>query len=136
MNKRQFLCISVLLTYIALVACGIFYVRQCNEYRSEAIKLAVQCNYEKPLSRRGTIDMLLSKGYEKEYIRYALDNIEIDWAENAAKRASTFCGGHSRKYVYKKLVSEKFSEDEIKYAMKFCEGKGRARVKDLEFKLC
>lgn len=77
------------------------------------------------MSKQGVYNQLTSdygEGFPEEAAQYAIDNLEIDWKENALKKAKTYAEtmNMSDSAVYDQLVSshgEQFTEEEAQYAV-------------------
>ena len=115
--KIKVLCSALLIVYIA----GIISLLPCKQ---DAMDSAIDYNLASPLSRQGTVKVLMKDDYSKRQISYALDNLKVDWRDNAAKRVMEMPKGRPRGYYYDRLVKEGFTGNEIDYALKFKEGNG------------
>ena len=77
------------------------------------------------MSKAGIYNQLTSEYGEKfsaEAAQYAIDNVEVDWKENALKKAKTYqeMMSMSPSAIYDQLVSEygeKFTPEEAQYAI-------------------
>ena len=77
------------------------------------------------LSKRGLYEQLTSEYGDKfsaEAAQYAVDNLDIDFKQNALKSAQTYSSmlGLSKQGIYDQLVSEfgdKFTAEEAQYAI-------------------
>ena len=77
------------------------------------------------LSKAGVYDQLTSEYGEKftaEEAQYAVDNLDVNWKENALKKAKVYqeTMAMSPSAIYDQLVSEygeKFTEEEAQYAV-------------------
>lgn len=77
------------------------------------------------MSKAGIYDQLTSEygeNFPAEAAQYAIDNIEIDWKENALKKAQEYAETMSMSDadIYDQLISEygeKFTEEEAQYAI-------------------
>lgn len=59
-----------------------------------------------------------SEGYSEELAEYAVNNVEIDWKERALEYAEFLeDDGYSEEEIERTLDLEKFTEDEIQYAL-------------------
>lgn len=76
------------------------------------------------MSKAGIYDQLTSENgekFSKESAQYAVDNVKVDWKENALKKAQTYQKDMSMSpsAVYDQLISkngEKFTPSEAQYA--------------------
>ena len=63
---------------------------------------------------------LLEEDFSEEAIKYALDNVDIDWKQNALEKAKEYAKAPliSRKVIYEKLHYENgFNDPEVNYAI-------------------
>lgn len=95
-----------------------------KEYKS-ALKKAQMYVDAMPLSKSKLFDQLTSKYGEKfsiEATQYAVDNVDVNWNENALEIAKVYKESMSTppSEIYKKLISEDgeaFSKEEAQYAI-------------------
>ena len=95
-----------------------------NEHKA-ALKKAKTYAESMDMSKAAVYDQLVSEHGEKfpeDAAQYAIDNLEIDWKENALKKAKTYVDemDMSKAAVYDQLVSdygEKFTKEEAQYAV-------------------
>ncbi len=77
------------------------------------------------MSKKAVHDQLISEyggGFEEDAVKYAMENIEANWKENALKEAISYqkTMNMSRKAIYKQLISEyggKYTKEEADYAL-------------------
>lgn len=71
-------------------------------------------------SKQDTYDILVeSGGYSPEAAQYAVDTVDVDFKENALKRATSYQDGwgQSPEDIRQQLVGEKFTPEEVDYAI-------------------
>ena len=77
------------------------------------------------MSKAGLYEQLTSEygeKFSKESAQYAIDNIDVDWKENALKKAKVYQNtmAMSPSAIYDQLISEygeKFTAEEAQYAI-------------------
>ena len=71
-----------------------------------------------PFSEAGLVDQLEYKGYDKEEISFALENINADWKENALRKAEDYVETLplSDDTLKNQLAYDGFTEEQIEYA--------------------
>lgn len=85
--------------------------------------LAMAKRYMDPLgfSKLGLYYQLSSQygsGFNEDAAKYAINHIDINWNESALARANKYAqtAYMSKKFIYKQLIFEKFTDKEAKYA--------------------
>ena len=94
-----------------------------TEYKSALRKAKSYANMD--MSKAGVYDQLTSEyggQFTAEAAQYAIDNVDVDWKENALKRAESYqeSMAMSPKAIYDQLVSEyggQFTAEEAQYAV-------------------
>lgn len=94
------------------------------EYRN-ALRSAERYLSTMPFSKRGLYDQLTSEygsGFEPDAAQYAVDNVEVDWNEQALKSARTYQDtmAMSKSAIYDQLVSEageQYTPEQAQYAV-------------------
>lgn len=94
------------------------------EYRN-ALRSAEMYLSTMPFSKRGLYDQLTSEygeGFEPDAAQYAVDNVEVDWNEQALKSARTYQDtmAMSKSAIYDQLVSEageQYTPEQAQYAV-------------------
>jgi hypothetical protein len=71
-------------------------------------------------SRSGLIDQLEFEGFSTADATYAVDNIIVDWNEQAAKKAESYLefSSFSKSGLYDQLIFEGFSSSQANYGVK------------------
>lgn len=72
-----------------------------------------------PFSRKGLIEQLEFEGFSKEDATYAVDSIDADWKEQAARAAENYLDNmpFSRQSLIDQLVFEGYTEEEAEYGV-------------------
>ncbi|AKE40856.1 Host cell surface-exposed lipoprotein [Corynebacterium kutscheri] len=71
-------------------------------------------------SYEGLRDQLQYEGFPEEDIRYALDEADIDWEDQAVKQARAYKDADaalSNDDIYDKLISEKFTPEDARFGV-------------------
>lgn len=87
---------------------------------SNALSKAQQYLDHTPFSKDGLRHQLEYEGFTTQDIDYALNNLIVDYNEQASKKALQYYEGHlnlSRQGVYNQLIYEKFTPDEAQYGV-------------------
>lgn len=93
-----------------------------EQTRENVLILAKEYIQEKAYSRRGLINALKMNGYSNINAIYAVDNISVDWSEQAKRAIKEYKekANLSKTNLLNVLVRDGFSEKEIAYAFKEC----------------
>lgn len=72
-----------------------------------------------PFSRKGLIEQLEFEGFSEEDAIYAVDSIEVDWKEQAARAAENYLDNmsFSRKSLIEQLEFEGYTPEEAEYGV-------------------
>ena len=94
---------------------AMIYVHICGAVSAPGV-------YELPEGSRIFEAVEAAGGFTEEAAQYAIDNLEVDWKENALKTAENYqeTMAMSPKAIYDQLISEygeKFTEEEAQYAI-------------------
>lgn len=70
-------------------------------------------------SRMGLIDQLLYEEYSEADAVFAVDNVEVDWNQEAAESAQSYLdySTFSRQGLYDQLAYEEFTPEQIEFAL-------------------
>ena len=71
-------------------------------------------------SDEGLREQLAFEGFPQDAIDYAMENIMVDWNEQARKKAEDYLQldmGMSDQSLYDQLIFDGFSEEQVQYAM-------------------
>lgn len=88
------------------------------EYK-QALKNAKSYLEYGSFSKEGLRDQLEFEEYTPEAIQFALDNVEVDWFQEAADHAESYLeyGSFSREGLRGQLEYEEYTPEEIEYAL-------------------
>ena len=71
-----------------------------------------------PLSERGLFNQLVADGYPAEVAQHAVDNVTVDWNDNAVEAAERHRDrGMSEEDVLRQLMDDKFTRAQAEYAV-------------------
>lgn len=89
-----------------------------REYQN-ALKSAESYLKYSAFSKEGLYDQLLFEKFTEEAAKYAVDNVNADWKEEAAKCAESYLknSAFSKEELYEQLIFEKFTEEEAQYGV-------------------
>lgn len=87
--------------------------------QQNAIKQAKSYLSFMAFSRQGLIEQLEYEGYTNESATYAVDNITVDWNEQAAQKAQDYIdySSFSRQGLIDQLIYEGFTQEEAEYGV-------------------
>ncbi|QIL49819.1 hypothetical protein G7082_13250 [Vagococcus hydrophili] len=70
-------------------------------------------------SKSNLYDQLLFEKSSEDSAQFAIDNIEVDWNQQALKKAKSYLeySSFSDAGLYDQLIFEKFTEEQARYAM-------------------
>lgn len=87
--------------------------------RNNAIKKAESYLRYTAFSRQELISQLEFEGFSNEISTYAVDNVTVNWNEQAAKKAESYLkySSFSRQGLYDQLAFEGFDHEQIEYGL-------------------
>lgn len=91
------------------------------DWRTQAVRAAVNRLDVAPHSRQGLIDILVLIGYSEELATYGADHCEADWTQQCLFSAMIYLeDGMTKLEITQALMKDKYTESEIAFATNAC----------------
>lgn len=91
------------------------------DWRTQAVRAAVNRLDVAPHSRQGLIDILVLIGYNENLATYGADHCEADWTQQCLFSAMIYLeDGMTKLEITQALMKDKYTESEIAFATNAC----------------